>query len=66
MKHRHPVLALAGLAAAEAAHACSACAPVVRARIHDADFLLNLVFVLLPVAVFGLAAWWLERGAVES
>jgi hypothetical protein len=54
---RRPWLAIAGLAASPGAWACDACAPLVDARIHDADFLLNLALVILPVAVLGLVAW---------
>lgn len=62
MKYANGLLVLGGLAATDGAWACAACAPAVRARIHDADFLLNLALVISPAAVVGLLAWWLCAG----
>jgi hypothetical protein len=60
-----PLLAAVSLALSHSAWACTACAPLVQARIHDADFWLNLVLVMSPAAVIGLLAWMLHGGEGE-
>jgi len=66
MKVTTRLLTLACFAATDGARACAACAPAVRARIHDADFLLNLALVATPAAVVVLLAWWLSGGGTAE
>jgi hypothetical protein len=47
----------AGVSAGHGAWACSACAPLVQARIYDGDFVLNLVLVVSPAVMLALLAW---------